>query len=229
MRIKKPYKYGLIGVGLFVLFCLVMNKQIIVFYQAQKLPTTNPSSILTPGGTLTLDAPENEQEFIDFKTIQIPLLLSKRERTSSVNLFAFADEEISTRYYLATIGTDFSNSFKNTDFCRNNDESTSFCTNNYEALKKILEITPNDVKFFRSDQAVILSSIKLKLKTQLLTDQSEIIPFVNQAGIKGFILESDDITPVILVDKSDILYELAFSEMTTEEMRTVLANLKEVE
>ena len=219
-------KFALLGVGLFIVLCLVFSKQIIVYTEVHF--TDKYASVLnvTPEAGIALANSTTSRSFTEFYSLKIPNLIPLNEGKSNENFLAFIDSTNDQRYYLLTRGSALSNSFSVGEFCRESDSEPTICNNNYEAVSAILNTSGDDVTLFSSSNQTILNNIKLQIKSDLVPSNAEIVPFSNDYGIRGFIFETNSAIPVIAVDPAGNQYELGFSNMTREEMELILASLQ---
>jgi hypothetical protein len=214
------------ALGSGIVFCLIFSTQIVAFVQARNLVGEQPNVAVVPNEPLTLETSDTPDTFIDFHSITIPEVIPKSDRRSDNDYFAFVDEEQTTRYYLVAKNTSHADIFKNTPACEPNLDAHTFCTSNYQAVQTILATEPRDANILSSKDNAILTSLKLQLKSDILFNQTRIVPFTNSFGIQGFILASESVTTVLLFDTEDNQYEMAFSQFTTDDIHAILSNIQ---
>jgi hypothetical protein len=89
-----------------------------------------------------------------------------------------------------------------------------------------LRTTSKDIKLFTSGRQALLNKIKLQIKADLIPRGATVIPFSNEFGMRGYIFETSETTPVIVLDANGNQYELAFRNMSRLERDVILSQLK---
>jgi hypothetical protein len=203
-----------------------MNKQIIVFTEVHF--TDRYTSILdvAPQASIKLTATSSFEMYTDFRTLRVPTLIALQESKSDDNFLAFIDDTNARRYYLVTNGSPLSNSFTAGRFCPETKSEKTICNDGYEALSAVLRTTSEDIKLFTSGSQALLNKIKLQIKADLIPRGATVVPFSNEFGMRGYIFEASETTPVIVLDANGNQYELAFRNMSRLERDVILSQLK---
>jgi hypothetical protein len=112
--------------------------------------------------------------------------------------------------------------------CSNSTNEISVCDNNYQFLTNTLETTTNDAGFFSSRETKLRTAMYLLMKQEYLdAETSHIIPLVRTDVFTGYLLYAGSTATALVFGERDLQqpYQLVFSNMTPEEIETVLRGI----
>lgn len=239
LGMKTTFTQLFTGLGILLLVALCLQQQIITtifWYKVAHEARENPAVTVTPlGHTLSLRSTTSTQfSTHGFYNLNVPLIFADgRIKEDSGTVLAIV-APTSTKAYSVWRGAKLAHEFlidprRTTEeidiICTGTGEEFALCKNNYQFLTNTLTATPKSAGLFSTRETKIRNAMYLLMKQSYVdTETSKIIPLTLNDTVTGYLLYAGSTATALVFENDNYQqpYQFVFSNMTAEEIHTVL-------